>query len=174
MLRDAGINEIELTKSEATTMFPDLDLEECDYFAFEPESGYADPVATAGVYASKARELGAEILLRNEVEKLEFEGEKVSKLLLQDGTRIKCAKVILCTNVWTNHLLERSGVREEQLTSNKSSSPSRRGLPQAEWISREEDHRQRLFQQSILQTRGPISSFRREHRRFDRQSIKSS
>jgi sarcosine oxidase, subunit beta len=115
MLRRAGINEIELTKSEARSMFPDLDLEECDYFAFEPDSGYADPVATAGAYAARARELGTEILLRNEVEKLEFEGGNVSSLRLQDGTRIKCGKVILCTNVWTNHLLERSGVPEDRL-----------------------------------------------------------
>jgi len=115
MLRKAGVNEVELTKSEAITMFPDLDLEECDYFAFEPESGYADPVATAGAYATRARELGAEILLRKEVEKLEFEGGRVSSLLLQDGTKIKCSKVILCTNVWTNHLLERSGIPKERL-----------------------------------------------------------
>ena len=66
-------------------------------------------------YASKARELGAKILLRNEVEKLEFEGGSISSVLLKDGTRIKCGKAILCTNVWTNHLLERSGVSEEKL-----------------------------------------------------------
>jgi sarcosine oxidase, subunit beta len=115
MLINAGINEVELSKSDARAMFPDLDLEECDYFAFEPDSGYADPVATAGAYAAKARELGVEIFLRNGVKKMEFENGKVSSLLLDDGTKIKCGKVILCTNVWTNHLLERSGVLEEDL-----------------------------------------------------------
>ncbi len=116
MLRNVGINELHLTKSEARKSFPDLDLEECDdFFAFEPESGYADPVATAGAYARRAQELGAEILLRDGVQKLCVEGGRVESVLLDDGTRIRGTKVILCTNVWTNKLLLRSGIDQTDL-----------------------------------------------------------
>ena len=86
-------------------MFPNINFDDVNYLAFEPESGYADPVATANSYAAKAQELGAEIRLRNPVEKLIFEKGKVSGLVLKDGSQIACDKVILCTNVWTNRAL---------------------------------------------------------------------
>src|ERR1700680_5274905 len=60
MLRRLGIPELELNRSEARKMFPELNFDDVDYYAFESESGYADPVATANSYAAKARELGAE------------------------------------------------------------------------------------------------------------------
>lgn len=116
MLKKVGINEIELSKSETKESFPDLYLEDCgNYFAFEPESGYADPVATAGAYAAKARELGAEVILRNGANQLEVKDEKITSVLLEDGMRIKCSRVILCTNIWTNKLLSRSGVEDSDL-----------------------------------------------------------
>jgi sarcosine oxidase, subunit beta len=118
MLRQVGIKEEELSKSEAIKMFTDLDLSnlsEGGYIALEPESGYADPVATAGAYAEKARQMGAEIILRNGVKKIDSSNGKVDSLELDDGTKVNCDKVILCTNVWTNNLLKRSGVNEEDL-----------------------------------------------------------
>ncbi len=118
MLRKVGIKELEFSKADAMKTFPDLDLSDCDedgFIAFEPESGYADPVATAGAHASKARELGAEILLRNGVQKLETKQGKLTSLVLDDGSNINCDRAILCTNVWTNHLLERSGIDDSRL-----------------------------------------------------------
>jgi sarcosine oxidase, subunit beta len=118
MLRRVGIKEEELSLSEAKNTFQDLDLRDCGddgYIAYEPESGYADPVATAGAYAAKARELGTEVILRNGVQKLEVKDGKLVALLLEDGCRINCNRAILCTNVWTNHLLSRSGVEEAAL-----------------------------------------------------------
>ena len=118
MLQKVGVKELQLSLAEAVKSFPDLDLTECDddgYVAFEPESGYADPVATAGAYASKARELGAEILLRRDVQKLEAPDGKINSLILNDGSKLNCDRVILCTNVWTNLLLQRSGFDDGKL-----------------------------------------------------------
>jgi sarcosine oxidase subunit beta len=115
MLRKLGIREMELSRAEAGKMFPEIDVDDSDYFAFEPESGYADPVATANSFAAKARELGANLQLRSQVERLVIDEGKVSSLILKDGSKISCSKVILCTNVWTNKLLARSGVEEEKL-----------------------------------------------------------
>ena len=115
MLQRVGIKEMELDRAEAKKMFTDVYLEDCNYFAYEPESGYADPVQTASSYASKASELGVEILIRSKVERLSLEGKSVNGVVLDDQTRIPCDKVILCTNVWTNKLLERSGVPQEKL-----------------------------------------------------------
>ncbi len=88
MLKNVGVNELVLSKSEAQKSFPYLDLEDCSeegYIALEPESGYADPVATAGLYAARARELGAEIILRNGVQRLEAKDGKMSSVILADG-----------------------------------------------------------------------------------------
>src|SRR5579872_742354 len=118
MLQRVGAKEDVLSKSQAQKMFPDLNLEglsEDGYIALEPESGYADPVATAGAYADRARQMGTEIILRNGVKKVETKDGRVTSLLLDDGSKINCDKVLLCTNVWTNNLLTRSGIDEEHL-----------------------------------------------------------
>ncbi len=114
-LRGLGIPEREFDRSEARKMFPEINFNDVDYLAYEPESGYADPVATANSYVAKAQELGAEIRLRSQVEKLLFENGTVSGIVLKDGSRVSCNKVILCTNVWTNKLLMRSGVEDQNL-----------------------------------------------------------
>lgn len=114
-LKGLGVAERELDRSEASRMFPNINFDDVDYLAFEPESGYADPVATANSYAARAQELGAEIRLRSHVEKLHLENGKVSGIVLKDGSHIACDKVILCTNVWTNKLLMRSGVEDQNL-----------------------------------------------------------
>jgi sarcosine oxidase, subunit beta len=118
MLKGVGVDELVLSKSDAQKSFPYLDLENCSddgYIALEPESGYADPVATAGSYAAKARELGAEIILRNGVQRLGTKDGKITSVILADGSKINCEKAILCTNVWTNNLLSRSGINEDDL-----------------------------------------------------------
>jgi sarcosine oxidase, subunit beta len=118
MLQRVGIKEEALSKAEAQKVFPDLDLSDCSndgYIVLEPESGYADPVATAGSYAKKAQSLGAEIILRNGVQKLETRDGRLVSLLLKDGSRIHCDQAILCTNVWTNHLLSNSGIDDAKL-----------------------------------------------------------
>jgi len=118
MLRRVGINEIELSKSEAQKSFPDLDLEDCSkagHIAYEPDSGYADPVATANSYASRAREFGAEIMLRNGVSRLGVKNRTLESVILEDGTKISCNRAILCSNIWTNKLLSKSGIDDEAL-----------------------------------------------------------
>lgn len=119
MLRHVGIKEDELSKKQAQEMFADLDLSglsDSGHIAYEPESGYADPVAVANAYAARARELGAEIILRNGVRKIEKnQANRISHLILDDGTKISCGAVLLCTNVWTNNLLKKSGIAEEDL-----------------------------------------------------------
>ena len=77
-----------------------------------PRSGYADPVGTANSYARAAREEGAEFVFGRQATKIETEDGHLTSVLLDDGSRIHCAKAMLCTNVWTNGLLSASGVKE--------------------------------------------------------------
>ena len=49
------------------------------------------------------------------MQRLEAKDGKMSSVILADGSKIDCDKAILCTNVWTNNLLSRSGVEEDNL-----------------------------------------------------------
>ena len=114
MLRDLGIKEMEMKPEEIVHYYPDINLDGYDYVAYEPESGYADPVATANSFISSAREKGVELILKRSVSSLDS-GRNFVKVDLDDGRQIRAKKVILATNVWTNDILENSGISRGRL-----------------------------------------------------------
>lgn len=107
MLSGLGVKSEVMDESAASKRFPDIDVSGFESIHFEPESGYADPVATANSYLGKARDAyGAETIFGTEVRKLDLDPVgRVEAVLLSDGRKIHCSKVVLCTNVWTNKLL---------------------------------------------------------------------
>jgi sarcosine oxidase, subunit beta len=66
----------------------------------------------ANAYGRAAERLGARLMLGNDVARLDAPDGVVKSVVLSDGTRVGCSKVVLCTNVWTNSLLARSGVEK--------------------------------------------------------------
>lgn len=114
MLRNLGINELELDRSKIREYFPEANLDGYEYVLYEPESGYAEPVSTATSFVDKARELGAKIITKNEVERIESEGGSV-RILMKGGDIIKSEKVVLATNTWTNSLLKNSGLSKKDM-----------------------------------------------------------
>jgi sarcosine oxidase subunit beta len=93
----------------ASQRFPEVDFSGIDFILFEPESGYADPVTTASSYARKARELGAMELFGTGVQRILLNNDHAAEAVeLTDGRKIHCSKIVLCTNVWTNHLISNS------------------------------------------------------------------
>jgi len=114
MLREIGINELEIDQSEIKEYFPDINLDNFDYMVYEPYSGYADPVATTNSYMSAAISLGAELILGKNVKSVDSVSGG-SRIYLDDGKVIQADKVILATNVWTNDILVESGVSKDRL-----------------------------------------------------------
>jgi sarcosine oxidase, subunit beta len=112
MLRGIGIDEREINPVQAREHFPELDFDKVEKIVYEPESGYADPTAVANSYSHAAASKGCEIMLNEEVERLIVSGEKIKSIELKSGRAIPCSAVVLCTNVWTNKLLARSGVEK--------------------------------------------------------------
>jgi glycine/D-amino acid oxidase-like deaminating enzyme len=110
MLNSIGATNEILDASEAVKLFPELDLVDADLIVYEPESGYADSVGIANAYAGAARTMGAVVLVGRKVTQLVTDSGSLSSIALSDGSRINCSRAILCTNVWTNKLLARSGV----------------------------------------------------------------
>ena len=115
MLRRLGADEITHTQKEARKMFPLVNFDDVDCIAYEPKSGYADPVATTTLYANRAKESGAQILLGLEVDRFRVKNGEAKSILLTNGRELHGAKFIVCTNIWTNQLLARSGVAEDKL-----------------------------------------------------------
>lgn len=111
MLRSEGIREEIMNPTEILRYFPDANLENYDFVTYEPDSGYAEPVATANAFLDKAKELGASVILKKKVISVESNSSGVSAIL-DDGSTIKGSKMLLATNVWTNDILSNSGVDE--------------------------------------------------------------
>jgi sarcosine oxidase subunit beta len=114
MLESLGINEREVDIEFIKKFYPEFNGKESDFIIYEPESGYADPVATTNSFVNKAKELGCTVLLRNRVISVESGMDRVS-VVLNNGLKINGSKVILATNMWTNQLLENSGILKENL-----------------------------------------------------------
>ena len=113
-LNRIGARNEMLDLTEASKKFPWIDFSGSAYCIWEPESGYTDPAAITNHYVTKAEEMGCGLLTGRTVARLERTpgSKKIESILFQDGTRLKCDKVILCTNVWTNKLLSESGATE--------------------------------------------------------------
>lgn len=114
MLKMLGAREEELGTEDLLRYFPDINTEGIEYLVFEPDSGYADPVVTANSFASKASELGANVVRGKEVLRIDSDRQGVS-VEVAGGELLRFKKAILATNVWTNELLSRSGVSGDRL-----------------------------------------------------------
>ena len=61
MHKELGIATDIVSIEDAKEIAPMLALEGNEYFAYEPESGYADPYSVTTGYARRAREMGARV-----------------------------------------------------------------------------------------------------------------
>ncbi len=114
MLKSIGIDEKIIEPTEIRGFYDDVNLDNFDFVTYEPESGYADPVATSNSFMEKAKESGAVMFSKKKAVRVDNKGENV-RVTLDDGKELSGGKVILATNVWTNDLLSESGVSKSNL-----------------------------------------------------------
>ncbi len=114
MLGELGINEELYTPEEASRKFPHINFEDSSLVSYEPDSGYADPVTTTNSYANKAIELGVKFV-KDEAIEIIGNGAIGKSVKTKHGNNISFDRIILCTNVWTNYLLENSCVSRTNL-----------------------------------------------------------
>jgi sarcosine oxidase subunit beta len=77
--------------------------------AYEPESGYADPVATTTTLMDRARELGVELFEDTAVRSIRTEAGRVTGLDTTAGP-LEAAVVVCAANTWSSALLRTAGV----------------------------------------------------------------
>ena len=105
MFREVGIISNIIDKDEAKRLEPQLRTDTFTSIAYEPQSGYADPVLTASTYASAASARGASLLLGTEVTNIRKGGGG----LVVDTTsgEIAAKKVLIASGVWSEALFKK-------------------------------------------------------------------
>jgi sarcosine oxidase subunit beta len=103
MNRDLGVNIETLAPSELARIVPNMSIDGVAVGAYEPESGYADPVATTYAYARRARDHGAEILTQTSATGLAASSGRVTGVETDRGL-IATPAVVVATGPWCNRL----------------------------------------------------------------------
>jgi glycine/D-amino acid oxidase-like deaminating enzyme len=88
---------------------PMLAVEGDESFAYESESGYADPYSVTLGFANRAREMGARVQDGTNVSGIEVTGGKVTAVLTADG-RIETDVAVVAAGPWSDRLLSAVGV----------------------------------------------------------------
>ncbi len=109
MLRGIGVNTSVISPEELKRLQPFIETGDLAAAAIEPESGYADPVATTQSFARRATELGARICEGVRVTSLRVDAGRMRGLRTAAGD-IDAERVVLAAGPWTVGLLRESGV----------------------------------------------------------------
>ena len=105
MLQGFGVNTRLVDAAELRALAPLLRTDDLTYAAYEPDAGYADPVATVYGFARRATELGAEIRTNADVRAILTASERVTGVELADGERLSAPVVVVAAGAWADRLL---------------------------------------------------------------------
>ncbi len=109
MLQAIGINTSVISPDELRRRQPFITTDDLGAAAYEPDSGYADPIATTESFARRAVELGATIYEGVRVESLIVVAGRIRGVVTSAGD-IACDRVVLAAGPWTVALLAHAGV----------------------------------------------------------------
>ena len=99
-----GINTREVGTDEVARLVPGCRVDDIGAVAYEPDSGFADPNATAYSFAEAARRNGATIRTHCEVTRVLVAGGKVTGVETTQG-RIDSPVVVAVPGAWSSRLL---------------------------------------------------------------------
>ena len=102
--RAIGVETSLVSAAELREIEPLLNTDDLAYAAWEPNSGYADPNATAYAYAAAATAHGATILTDTPALQVLTEGDRVSGVETANGT-ISTRVVVIAAGSWADRLL---------------------------------------------------------------------
>jgi sarcosine oxidase, subunit beta len=109
MMRALGVDTFLVGPKELRELDPWICVDDVELAAYEPESGYANPSATANGFAQRARELGVDIRLGLPATRVLAERNRVVGVETPEG-RIATRSVVLATGAWTDPLLAPLGI----------------------------------------------------------------
>ena len=109
MQQELGINTSVVTMDDVAELAPMVIVEAEEALAWEPMSGYADPYMVTTSYAARARQLGAEVQLRNPATGIAVAGDKVVAVLTAQG-RVETSVAVVAAGPWSRRELGKVGV----------------------------------------------------------------
>jgi len=110
MQQSLGI-EVDMVSAQcAQQLFPQMRVDDCAAFAYEPRAGYADGYQTAQAFGQAARRGGCRIRQSTPVAAIDQSGGRVSGLALASGERIPADVVIVAAGPWSPPLVAPLGV----------------------------------------------------------------
>jgi len=110
MHRRIGIPADVISAADVKKMVPAFRTDDFEYAAFEPESGYADPVLTANSFLAAARACGATYVQDCEVSGIRLSGGKVVGVHTARG-RFSAPVVVNAAGPWAAHIAGMAGVQ---------------------------------------------------------------
>ena len=109
MQRAAGVDTSIVTAEDVQEIAPMVRTYDGESFAYEPESGYADPYSVTTGYANAARDRGARILSESPAVGIEIIANRVTAVLTE-SERIETPVAVVAAGPWSGPLLASIGV----------------------------------------------------------------
>ena len=109
MQHEMGIDTMQITAADLRDIAPMVSVSEEEAMAWEPQSGYADPYMVTTSYGTRAREMGAEIVLRNPATEIEVSGGRVKAVITAEG-RVETPVAVVAAGPWSKSVLAQIGV----------------------------------------------------------------
>jgi sarcosine oxidase subunit beta len=101
MNRELGVNISTISPSEVRSLLPQASVDDIAIGIWEPESGYADPVATTYAFAEQARLNGAQILTNTPVTGFQVRRGRLVGVVTADGV-IQTDTALNAAGAWGN------------------------------------------------------------------------
>jgi sarcosine oxidase, subunit beta len=108
MQRSLGVNVELISRQQLRELEPDWLVDDVEFAAYEPDSGYGDGAGVANDFLSRARDLGAAYSPRTRVTRFLAQGEHVYGVATDQG-EVHASTVIAATGPWTLPLFEKIG-----------------------------------------------------------------
>ena len=103
MNRDLGVDIRTISPEEINEIVPQINAAGVALAAYEPNSGYADSIATTYAYAEQARNYGTEILTGCAVTGFKVASGRVIGVMTESGD-VETDAVVVAAGPWTNRL----------------------------------------------------------------------
>jgi len=108
MQRKLGVNVHLISRKELQELEPDWVVDDVEFAAYEPDSGYGDGAAVANDFLARARDLGACYLPRTQATALRVAGGRIQGVVTDQGV-IDSPVVVVATGPWTSPLFQGIG-----------------------------------------------------------------
>ena len=109
MQQELGIDTRVISSAEGAELAPMISVTGGEAMAWEPQSGYADSYQVTASYAKVAREMGAEIVMRNPAVAIRLSGDRVRAVETEQGV-VETPVAVVAAGPWSRRFLSGTGI----------------------------------------------------------------